>query len=133
MSPVIEMEEWLRISETTLSGTPRLSITLAAEWRSVCSPACGKPALVGGGPERAERVPRIAGFAELGGEGRTSAAPTLGPPARPATEAVGSPDRVGGGITPAAGPGACSRRGVVQQLAAQPPAGATRQRLRALT
>ena len=46
MSPVIAMDEWPRISETTLSGTPVLSITLAAVWRTVCRPAPGRPALV---------------------------------------------------------------------------------------
>ena len=58
MSPVMAIEEWPWISETTLSGTPRVSITLAAEWRS----------LGGGDPERPKGVPRITGVAKLGGE-----------------------------------------------------------------
>ena len=44
-APVIAIDECPRISETTSSGTPWLSITLAAECRSVCSPASGRPAV----------------------------------------------------------------------------------------
>ena len=62
------IEEWPRISDTTLSGTPRVSSTLAAECRSVCSPACGGPALLRGGPERPEGVAGVAGLTQLGGE-----------------------------------------------------------------
>lgn len=39
------MEEWPSNLETTFSGTPRVSMTLAAECRSVYSPAAGGPAL----------------------------------------------------------------------------------------
>src|SRR3954471_21275753 len=46
MSPVMAIELCPGISETTLSGTPPVFITLAAEWRRVCSPACGRPAFV---------------------------------------------------------------------------------------
>src|SRR3954454_12138513 len=38
------MEECPRISETTFSGTPLASMTLAAECRRVCNPALGMPA-----------------------------------------------------------------------------------------
>src|SRR5687768_18516400 len=68
MSPVMAIDEWPRMSETTLSGTPRVSITLAAEWRRVWSPACGQAGLRGRGSQRSEGVAWIAGLAELGGE-----------------------------------------------------------------
>jgi hypothetical protein len=37
-------DECPRISDTTFSGTPWVSMTLAAECRSVCSPVSGRPA-----------------------------------------------------------------------------------------
>src|SRR3954470_1139004 len=48
------MEECPRISETTLSGTPLVNMTLAAECRRVCNPAPGIPTRAAASPSGVE-------------------------------------------------------------------------------
>ena len=64
MSPVMLIDEWPLISETTLSGTPLASMVLGGGVSEGVQADAGQVGLLCGHLERPERVAWVAGFAE---------------------------------------------------------------------